>query len=113
MARDDYHVIVYQILSYLYVILKEGKPVDPSFLRWQSEYLNINKTYWIYIMENLLRDGYITGIVITVPWGQEKTITDLENCQITPKGIEYVTDDRFMKKAVQFLKDAKSVVPFV
>ncbi len=28
MAKDDYHVIVYQILSYLYVQLKSGKPVQ-------------------------------------------------------------------------------------
>lgn len=28
MAKDDYHVIIYQILSYLYVQLKSGKPVQ-------------------------------------------------------------------------------------
>lgn len=113
MARDDYHVIVYQILAYLYVTLKRGLKVDPAFLQSQSEYLNINRTYWGYIMENLLADGFIRGITITRPWGEDPMITDLENCQITPKGIEYVTDDRFMKKAVRFLKDVKSIVPFV
>lgn len=113
MAKDDYHVIVYQILAYLYVSLKKGVKADPALLQSQSEYLNINKSYWTYIMENLLVDGYIRGITITRPWGEDTMITDLENCQITPKGIEYVTDDRFMKKAVRFLKDVKSIVPFV
>ena len=28
MARDDLHVIVYQILSYLYQQMKEGREVD-------------------------------------------------------------------------------------
>lgn len=113
MANDDYHVIVYQILAYLYTTLKEGIPVDPSMLEFQSKYLGINQKYWQYIMENLLNDGYITGITITKAWGNEKIVSGLENCQITPRGIEYVTDDRFMKKAVRFLKDVKSIVPFV
>ena len=28
MAKDDLHVIVYQILSYLYQQMKEGREVD-------------------------------------------------------------------------------------
>ena len=113
MARDDYHVIVYQILAYLYTTLKEGIKVDPSLLDFQSRYLGINQHYWTYIMVNLLNEGYISGITVTRPWGEEAMITDLDRCMITPKGIEYVTDDRFMKKAVRFLKDVKSIVPFV
>lgn len=44
MARDDYHVIVYQILSYLYMQLKQGKDIDVSLIRhdgfrtWQLTY---------------------------------------------------------------------------
>ena len=113
MAKDDYHVIVYQILAYLYTILKEGRSADPAFLEWQGEYLNINRKYWLYIMENLLNDGYIRGITITTTWGTERLINGLEHCEITPKGIEYVTDDRFMKKAVRFFKEVKAVVPFI
>ena len=113
MAKDDYHVIVYQILAYLYITLKEGKAVDPSLLDYQSNYLGINKKYWTYIMVNMLNEGYISGITVEKPWGEDAMITDLQKCQITPKGIEYVTDDRFMKKAIQFLKDVKSIVPFV
>ena len=32
MARDDYHVIVYQILSYLYQRLKKGEQVDAKMI---------------------------------------------------------------------------------
>lgn len=113
MAKDDYHVVVYQILAYLYQTLKEGIPVDPKMLDFQSQYLGINRKYWMYIMANLLKSGYITGPTIIRPWGAEETIIDLDKCQITPAGIEYVTDDRFMKKAIQFLKEVKSIVPFV
>lgn len=113
MARDDYHVIVYQILAYLYKSLKEGIQVDASMLDYESRYLGINQKYWTYIMVNLLKDGYISGITVSRPWGREEMITDLDQCQITPKGIEYVTDDRFLKKTIQFLKDVKAIVPFV
>lgn len=113
MVKDDYHVIVYQILACLYMSLKEGRKADPSFLEYQGKYLNINQTYWSYIMENLLEDGYIRGITIVKPWGKDTVIENLEDCQITPKGIEYVTDDRFMKKAAQFFKDIKAIVPFI
>ena len=30
MAKDDYYVIVYKILAYLYVQLKKGEPIDPK-----------------------------------------------------------------------------------
>ena len=82
-------------------------------MEFQSKYLGINERYWTYIMENLFKDGYISGIVLAKPWGEETMITDLERCMITPKGIEYLTDNGFMKKAVEFLKNAKSIVPFV
>ena len=30
MAKDDYFVLVYKILAYLYTILKEGRHPDPQ-----------------------------------------------------------------------------------
>ena len=32
MAKDDYQVIVYQILSYLYNCLKKGIDIEPDYL---------------------------------------------------------------------------------
>ena len=113
MAKDDYHVLVYQILSYLYVKLKNGEMPDPEMLKADSEYLKINEQYWLYIMENLVKDGYIDGIIITKAWGNQVIINDLEYCQITPKGIEYLCDNSFIEKAKEFLKDVKAIVPFI
>lgn len=36
MARDDYHVIVYYLLSYLYDCLKKGRPVDKSIIHLEA-----------------------------------------------------------------------------
>ena len=54
MAKNDYPVIVYQILSYLYKCLKSGDDVQEILLNYDSPMLDkINKRYWEYIMHNL------------------------------------------------------------
>lgn len=113
MARDDYHVIVYQILAYLHTQLKEGAPIDENFLKHDGPYFQINERYWIYIMQNLINSGLISGITITKTWGQEVIISNLNNAMITPIGIEYLFDNSFLEKAKQLLKDIKAIVPFV
>lgn len=113
MARDDYHVIVYQILAYLYVQLKAGEKVDVKMLEADSNYLNINKIYWTYIIENLYNQGFVSGVNINKAWGGDIAMVDIEDIMITPIGIEYLTDNSFLKKAKEFLKDVKAIVPFV
>lgn len=44
MAKDDYYVIVYKILAYLYVQLKAGENVDEQMISHDSPIININKT---------------------------------------------------------------------
>ena len=53
MAKDDYFVLVYKILSYLYAVLKEGRPPEEKLLRHDSPLLGVNEVYWTYIMEHL------------------------------------------------------------
>ena len=116
MAKDDYHAIVYQILSYLYKQLKAGEDIEAARLTPEGLF-SINDKYWKYIMLNLYKEGFIRGI-----YAKEHEYNDgsaaididlLEKCQITPKGIEYLTDNSFMKKAHTFFKGAKEIVPFI
>ena len=113
MAKDDYHVIVYKILAYLYVQLKNGADIEEKCLKHDGILFNINYRYWTYIMENMLEQGYITGITITKPWGQDVIIEDLKDCRITPDGIEYLCDNSFMAKVKQFMKDVIEITPFI
>lgn len=115
MAKDDYHVIVYQILAYLYQCLKKGIRVNGRNLSYEeSKYFDINRGYWSYIMENMFLAGWIEGITLTRVWGEEyPIISDLDNCRITPAGIEYLCDNSLMEKAKQFLKDVKEITPFI
>lgn len=113
MARDDYYVVVYQILAYLYTQLKAGDPVDQNLLKHDSKYLQINEKYWLYIMEHLVLEGYIEHITIKKTWGNQVVVSGLENCRITPAGIAFLCDNTFIEKAKHFLKDIKAIVPFI
>lgn len=109
MAANDYHVIVYQILAYLYAQLKEGKPIEPKMISNDSWLLEINYSYWLYIMKSLLELGYISGIQIQ-EIGDSDKVRYLNKCQITPKGIEYICDDKMIDKVRDYVSD-KKVIP--
>ena len=119
MAKDDYPVLVYQILSYLYQCLKTGKEINPKMLSVDSDYFRVNKQeinprYWAYILYNLQKYSLVVGITFAdIDNLRYPHPLNWENCMITPMGIEYLTDNSFLSKAKEFLKDTKAIVPFV
>lgn len=113
MAKDDYYVIVYKILAYLYTQLKKGEKIESEMLMYDGSLFRINRTYWTYIFENLTKDGYITGLS-NISVGNGYYLKDqFANCQITPKGIEYLCENSLAEKAKQFLKEVKEITPFI
>ncbi|HEM3632604.1 TPA: hypothetical protein U1C38_000403 [Streptococcus suis] len=112
MAKDDYHVIIYQILSYLYQQLKRGKEVDTKMLEADGKLFQINESYYLFIIESLLRESFITGPVVEETMAG-KFVDGLEYTQITVRGIEYLMDNAFLTKAKRFLKDVKEITPFI
>lgn len=110
MAKDDFHVIAYRILYYLYNSMKAGQDVDMNLM--QAKTYEVNDRYFNMILEELLDNGFIKNIeIIKVrPYNQVKIFRDIS---ITLKGIEYLTDNSFMGKAQKFLKMAKDSVPFI
>lgn len=119
MAKDDFHVIVYQLLAYLYTCLKRGEDPDPKRLCADSDFFKangqaLNAKYWAYIVYNMHRLGLIDGVVFADMDGLKHPYpVNLDGCMITPLGIEYLTDNAFLAKARDFLKDIKAIVPFV
>mgnify|MGYP000178315685 FL=1 len=107
MARDDYFVILYEIMKYLYNCLKQGKDAEVDQLT--AEYFEIPERYWKYIMYNLINDGYVTGVFA------RKTkfgiaIIDLDSIQITPQGIQYYFDNNFLQKVKKSLTDPDKII---
>jgi len=113
MAKDDYHVIVYKILAYLYSCLKKGENPEKEYLLCDGALFNINHTYWLYIIENLANEGYIEGLS-NIRVGNGYYLNDqLPYCRITPRGIDYLCDNSFISKAKEFLKSVKDIAPFI
>ncbi|AZN76471.1 hypothetical protein CXB72_04675 [Lactobacillus acidophilus] len=104
MAKDDYFVIAYKLLTILYVSLKSGKTISNDQLKQLSE--GIPFEYWEYILKSLNEECYVTGVIsISSLSGDSIKITNL---QITPKGIEYLQDNSKMQKVKDFLKETRS-----
>ncbi|MFD1431222.1 YjcQ family protein [Lacticaseibacillus yichunensis] len=107
MAKDDYFVIVYQLLKLLYENLKQGKQITSQ--EFNDLCINLNQSYWDFIVLNMSRDGYISGVV------EIKTLTGIapkiQDVMITPKGIEYLFSNSMMERVKNTLKDLKSIVP--
>ena len=107
MRKDDYHVLAYQLLSYLYGCLKAGERPETRCVVWcdGDERTKINERYWNYILVHLRDAGYIEGLSFKRVIGCVRTapfVTPLLN--ITPQGIGYLEDDRMMQKAQRFIK---------
>lgn len=108
MAKNDYFVIACRILAYLYACLKSGAEPDKSELT--PERFNIEPKYWLYIIENLQEQGYISGVCIDRLLGGMPSVK-LDEIAITPAGIEYLQSNSMIEKAKVFLKTLKEIAP--
>lgn len=112
MASNDYAVIVYYILSYLYHCLKAGASVELETLELKKypAMATISESYMHYIYLHLVADGYITGPQVgEVPvlnGKSVKVIRCLDRAEITPAGIEYLETNSTMKRALSVIKEA-------
>lgn len=110
MARDDYFVIVCRILSYLYICLKCGEPVDMDEISFEK--FGIREEYWNYIMIHMKEAGYVEGVTVLPVLGRsDKRAKLTEQFAITPAGIEYIEDNSKMNKVKGFLKTLKEIIP--
>ena len=109
MAKDDFFVIVYAILKYLYDCLKQDRRVDFDVIRAESFSVPFN--YWCYILINMQERHLINGLLIKVT-KDGTLIQNSGNVQITPDGIEYLFENTLIQKAKKTLKDIKDVIPF-
>lgn len=108
MAKDDYFVIAYRILSYLYACFKAGEKAEKAM--FDSSALGINNGYWVNVIESLYREGYIMGVAFPSAIGDFPAVV-IHNIKITQKGIEFLEDNGKMKKAAEVLKTIKDIVP--
>lgn len=112
MAKDDYDVIVFKILTYLYAVFK-GKEV---FVQKNYDYAigrkDINNDYLNRIYKAMSDEGLVEKLSFTKTWGATYIPLFEENeLTITPKGIHYLEENDKMKVVGNYLKDkADSII---
>lgn len=111
MEKDDYFVLAYRILSYLYACLKADTQPDMERLACGTKDFPIQREYWEYIFRHLSLDGYLEGVMIIPMAGGCPDRVKIGQLQITPKGIAYLQENTMMQKAKDFLKEIKEIVP--
>lgn len=104
MARDDFFVVMFKVLTYLYGCLK-GKIVfqkDVFLKTIGNDHLadGVLDRYLQMMSDN----GYIRGLEFIQAWGGETIRTgDYSNMQITMEGIQYLQENSTMQKIKDFL----------
>ncbi|WDF83626.1 YjcQ family protein [Lacticaseibacillus pabuli] len=111
MAKDDYFVVIYQLLRVLYNALKSGKQLTDE--EFEGQLVTLNERYWNYIVQNMADDGYITGVFKVHPAIAigETSGVKYHNVAITPKGIEYLFSNNMKERVKNTLKDIKEIIP--
>ena len=109
MAKNDYWVVVYKLLSYYYSQMKKGDPVNEEEI--SAFVLGITQPYLLGIYRNLFDDGFLTGSRVVGDATGRSYIEDFEAVRITTKGIEYLEDNTKMKQVYKILRELKEWIP--
>lgn len=111
MAHDDMHVLIYKMLAYLYDCLKKGTDPDPAVFEYGGLVFGaVPNSYRCAIIKQMMERGYVTGF--TFPSGADNAVIAVDP-EITLDGVEYMFENSMMKRAMKWLRDAKSALPFV
>lgn len=103
MAKDDYNVVVFKILTYLYACLKRITLFDEDVFKQIIDKRKIADEYLTDILHMMTEEGMITGLVFTKAWGNTYILAnEYGDMKITSSGIKYLNENSTMSK----IKDA-------
>lgn len=109
MSYDDYWVVAYKVLSYLYACMRAGKRVDVSRMR---ELSGVNEAYFGQVVRGLQDKGLVSGFHFD---GLSGVIIDspssayADEPAVTMDGAAYVRENSRMVQAGRFLGHAFEV----
>lgn len=103
----DNFKIIYRILK----ILEKSMQIeefDKSTL--SAEALGLEVPHWARIMTLLCNEGYVTGVHTATYLSSTYPQVTLIQPEITLKGLEYLSENSFMKKAADVAKGVINIV---
>ena len=111
MAKDDYSVVVFKILTYLYACLKRKALFDEEVFKQIIDKQNITDEYLTDILRMITEEKLITGLVFTKAWGNTYILANgYCDMKITSSGIRYLNENSAMAKVKQLLKDSTGLI---
>lgn len=111
MAKDDYDVIVYRVLVYLYAVLKRKTLFEDSTFQAAVRKHVDSDEYFTAVLRMMQDEGLIRGLVIVKAWGGVDILaSDLRDAEITAAGIHYLQENSTMKKVGAALKESVDMI---
>ncbi len=110
MAKDDYEVIVFRILTYLYAILKRKTFFDADVFKGKI-IGDISDEYVVDVLRMLQDEALIEGVVVKRFWGTNyMLISDPKDIIITANGIRYLKENSTMQKLKELFKEMVGII---
>lgn len=103
MSYDDFDVIVYKVLKYVYACMKQG--VQPSLEKAQ-EIAKCNDVYWSHVVRSMVDSGYIQGVRFQQYLDQPPVPFARNTLGISQQGARYLEENSKMHEVSQFLGSA-------
>ncbi len=99
------------LANQIYYILKTIKELkDPYSFDIDSDFdlskLKMSKNNFYHFFSDLINENYISGIKIRFS-SNDIPVLSITNPKVTKKGLEFLENNSSMKKAYNFLKEAK------
>lgn len=111
MAQDDYEVILYRLLVYLYACKKRKIAYNEATFQ-EAVRKNVQNDQWFYdIIEMAQSEGLIEGARFQKAWGGDKApLFDYNELDITAAGIRYLKENSTMKHVGEALRESVDVI---
>ncbi|MGI6568641.1 MAG: YjcQ family protein [Erysipelotrichaceae bacterium] len=104
MAKDDYDLIVFKVLTYIYAVTKRKISFNKDVFDKTIGMQHIDEVYFYYVLYLMKTENLIADVTVVKVWGNDYVlISDLSEMRITAEGIHYLKDNSFMKKACDFI----------
>ena len=109
MTSDDYEVVAFKVLSYLYACMKAGKRVDVAAMRRLA---GVNEAYFGMVVRGLQDRGLVSGFHFDGLSGcviDSPDLATMRDPSVTMDGAVYVRENSRMEKVRGFLGHAFDV----
>lgn len=112
MAKDDYEVVAYRILVYLYAIMKRKIVFNEQVFQKMVLKDAVGEEYLASILHMMLEEGLITGVTLTKAWGNNYLISsELSDAEITAAGIHHLKKNPEIRESI--IKAAESIATLI